>query len=161
MDNNEKSKPCGESEKAKKASELFLCGYNCAQAVVGAFASETGVERETLLKLASSFGGGMGCLREVCGAVSGMFIIEGILNGYFEADDYNGKKAHYARIRALSEEFKNRHETIICRELLDGIKTENTPQLRNEGYYKTRPCVRFVKTAAEILENHLKNSENF
>lgn len=160
MDNNEKSKPCKESEKSKKATELFLCGYNCAQAVVGAFASETGIECETLLKLASSFGGGMGCLREVCGAVSGMFIIEGILNGYYAADDYDGKKAHYARIRELAEEFKNRHKTIICRELLEGIKNEDTPQKRNDEYYKVRPCVRFVKTAAEILENHLKDLGN-
>ena len=151
---NEKSK---KSEKAKKAAELFLCGYNCSQSVVGAFADETGINIGTLLKLSSSFGGGMGCLREVCGAVSGMFIIEGILNGYSSPTDYEAKKAHYARIRALSEEFKKQHKTIICRELLQEIKTESTPQKRDNGYYKARPCVRFVETAAEILEKHLND----
>ncbi|MBE7011922.1 MAG: C_GCAxxG_C_C family protein [Ruminococcaceae bacterium] len=141
-------------KRSEIAAELFVEGYNCAQAVVGAFADLTNIDFETLMKLSSSFGGGMGGMREGCGAVSGMAIVLGILEGYSAPDDYEGKKEHYANVKALADKFKEKHETIICRELLAGIKkaTDNVPEKRTEEYYKTRPCVRFVITAAEILE---------
>ena len=79
------------------AGDLFLEGYNCAQAVFLAFTDVTGFDKETALKLSSSFGGGMGCLREVCGAVSGAFMVAGVLWGYSELDDHK-KKEHYALV---------------------------------------------------------------
>ncbi len=144
-------------KRSEKSAELFIEGYNCAQAVAGAFADLINIDFETLMKLSSSFGGGLGGLRENCGAVSGMAIILGILQGYSSPQDYDGKKEHYANIQHLADKFKEKHETIICRELLEGIKkaTDNVPEKRTEEYYKVRPCVRFVITAAEILEEYL------
>ncbi len=148
------------------AAELFLKGYNCAQSVVGAFADELDMDFETLMKLSSSFGGGVGGLREVCGAVSGMAMVLGLLKGYSSPDDYDEKKEHYAAIQYLAQDFKNQHETIICRELLNSIKKplSAVPQERTPRYYKERPCATFVYTAAEILDKYLKeiaaNKEN-
>lgn len=139
---------------SEKAESLFNQGYSCSQSVVGAFCDEIGLPLETAVKLASSFGGGMGGLREYCGAVTGMFIVTGLLYGYSSPDDYDGKKTHYARIRTLAEQFKEVHHTCVCRELLASLpgKLEQDPQRRTAEYYKVRPCVRYVKTAAEILD---------
>lgn len=140
--------------RVEKAEKLFKDGYNCSQAVVGAFSDKLDIEFETLMKLSSSFGGGMGRLREVCGAVSGMFIVLGLLKGYNLPDDNNGKKAHYENIQSLAKKFEEENGSIICRELL-GLsvkKEEPTPEKRTEEYYKKRPCVEMVKSAVGILE---------
>ena len=71
----------------EKAAELFVSGCNCSQAVFGAFAEDCGIDYETALKLSSSFGGGMGRLRETCGAVTGMFMVAGLLKGYSDTDE--------------------------------------------------------------------------
>ena len=140
--------------RAEKAEKLFKEGYNCSQAVVGAFSDKLSLDKETLMKLSSSFGGGMGRLREVCGAVSGMFVVLGLIKGYNSPDDNDGKKAHYENIQALAKEFEEENGSIICRELL-GLsvkKEEPTPEKRTEEYYKKRPCVEMVKSAVAILE---------
>jgi C_GCAxxG_C_C family probable redox protein len=144
------------------ARDLFMEGYNCAQAVFAAFCDVTGLEREYALRLSSSFGGGMGRLREVCGAVSGMFMVAGILYGYTSPTDDGQKKEHYALIQSLAEEFKVRSQgnSILCRELLSALSAEkkasadtgSTPTPRNDEFYKARPCLRFVECAAEILD---------
>ncbi len=138
-----------------KAAEFFCNGCNCAQAVFGAFADDCGIDTKTALKLSSSFGGGMGRLREVCGAVTGMFMVAGLLSGYVDTDDKEKKDAHYKLIQQLANEFKAVHSTYICRDLL-GTLADNSPvsSPRTAEYYKTRPCVRFVITAAEILDKH-------
>ena len=140
-----------------KAKELFKEGYNCAQAVFLAFADKYEMDEKTALRLSSSFGGGMGRLREVCGAVSGMFMVAGILYGYENADDYEGKKAHYERIQALAKEFEQENGSIICRHLLglDEGKDNPTPEKRSDAYYKKRPCAELVGSAAEIMERYL------
>ena len=145
------------STKKDKAMELFLEGYNCSQAVFGAFCEDLGLDSETALKLSSSFGAGMGKLREVCGAVSAMFMIAGLADGYSNPDATDEKTEHYKRIQELAEEFKKKNDTIICRELLKNIKTKggSAPEARTEEYYKVRPCVRFVADAAEIIEKYL------
>ncbi len=143
----------------EKAKELFLEGYNCAQSVFAAFCEETGMDRETALKLSSSFGAGMGKMREVCGAVSGMFMVAGLIDGYDEPDNPEEKKKHYERIQALAEKFKEKNDgTIICRELLKNIETNTDPKpdARTAEYYKLRPCARFVEDAAEIIDEFLK-----
>ena len=101
--------------KGELAEELFLKGYNCAQAVAGAFAEDIGMDFDTAVKTVSSFGGGMGRLREVCGAVSGMFFVAGALYGYSDPKDYAAKKEHYERIRYLAEKFKEQTGSIVCR----------------------------------------------
>ena len=149
----------GESvDHAAKARSLFLEGYNCAQAVVGAFADELGMTQRQAVRLASSFGGGMGGMRETCGAVTGMLTVAGLLFGYDSPADDAGKKVHYAHVRALAEAFRARHETLVCRELLAALpgKLAQDPLPRTPEYYKARPCVRFVETAAGILEHELK-----
>lgn len=140
-----------------KAVEYFESGYNCAQAVFLTFAPQFGIDKDTALKLSSSFGGGMGRLREVCGAVSAMFAIAGLKNGYTEPNNIEIKTRHYELIQHLANEFKKTHKTIICRELLnmpEGADTP-TPSARTEQYYKERPCSKFIRTAAEIIEKEL------
>lgn len=140
-----------------KAVEYFESGYNCAQAVFLTFAPLFGIDKDTALKLSSSFGGGMGRLREVCGAVSAMFAIAGLKSGYTEPDNIEVKTRHYELIQHLAHEFKKAHKTIICRELLNMPEGADTPvpSARTEQYYKERPCAKFIRTAAEIIEKEL------
>ena len=147
-------------EHAEKAKQLFMEGYNCAQAVLMAFEDETGLDRKTAAKLASSFGGGMGRMREVCGTCSAIFMIAGIVYGPGESFSHEDKSEHYKRIQYLAEDFRRKHETIICRDLLKGlaVTSEPTPEKRTEQYYKVRPCVKFVRTAAEILDRYLEDN---
>ena len=142
---------------SEKAANNFRDGYNCAQSVLLAFANKVGLKENEALKLASSFGGGMGRLREVCGAVSAMFMIAGILKGYTEPNNDIVKANHYKLIQDLAAEFKSKHGTIICRELLglDGTEFSPIPSARTDEYYKERPCEEFIKCAAEIIEEEL------
>ena len=142
---------------SEKAANNFREGYNCAQSVLLAFANQVGLKEDESLKLASSFGGGMGRLREVCGAVSAMFMIAGILKGYTEPNNDIVKANHYKLIQDLAAEFKLKHGTIICRELLglDGTEFSPIPSARTDEYYKERPCEEFIKCAAEIVEEDL------
>lgn len=141
----------------KSARELFQSGYNCAQSTFCAFCKDLNMDFETALKLTSSFGGGMGRLREVCGAVSAMFMIAGLKHGYISNCDDEAKAKHYALIQELAHEFKQKHGTIICRELLGLPEGEDNPvpSKRTQTYYKTRPCEDFIADAARIIEKRL------
>lgn len=143
----------------EKAEELFTSGYNCAQSTFCAFADKVGMDFDTMLKLSSSFGAGMGRLREVCGAVSAMFMLAGMLRGYSIKDNDEVKAKHYKLIQELAEEFKKKHKTIICRELLglDEGADSPIPQKRTEEYYQERPCQMFVRDAAKIIKEKLIN----
>jgi C_GCAxxG_C_C family probable redox protein len=139
---------------SRRAVELFKQGYNCSQAVFAAFYDEMEIDFETALKISSSFGGGMGRLREVCGAVSGMFMVVGMEYGYTDPNDKKAKSEHYKLIQFLASEFKGKNNSIICRELL-GLKKQvdsYIPDDRTQEYYKKRPCALLVSDAAEILE---------
>lgn len=142
-----------------KAKKLFTEGYNCTQSVVGAFSDLLPFDFDTLLKLSSPFGGGMGRLREVCGAVSGMFIVLGFLEGYDDTSDSEAKKKLYASVQKLAKSFEEENGTIICRKLLGlSVKSENpTPEKRTDEYYKKRPCAELCEQAADILEEYLNN----
>ena len=142
----------------EKAIEYFRSGYNCAQSVFAAFCDVTGYSEEDALRLSSSFGGGMGRMRETCGAVSAMFMVAGALKGYTDISTDEPKKEHYTRIQKMAEEFKKAHGTITCRELLVTLKPTSTPtpSARTEEYYRVRPCVRFVATAADILDRMIE-----
>ena len=142
----------------EKAMAYFRQGYNCAQAVVLAFADLTDMDEATLSRMSCSFGGGMGRLREVCGTVTGMFLVTGLLRGYDGAETGEVKAAHYARIQALAKEFERQNGSIVCRELLalrQKHRDDPTPEARTEAYYAGRPCAELVGSAAEILENYL------
>lgn len=149
--------------RAKKAREYFMEGYNCSQCLVKAFSDLFDVDESLLLSMASSFGGGMGRMREVCGAVSGMFLVAGALYGYDDPKDYEGKKNHYERIQTLAASFKEEHGSIICRDLL-GRKTGKddsfVPSKRTGEYYKKRPCPDMVESAARILEEYIFSMED-
>lgn len=146
---------------AEKACRLFAEGRNCAQAVFAAFSDVTGLDEELALRLSSSFGGGMGRMREVCGTCSAMFMVAGILYGYTSKNNIDEKAAHYRRIQHLAEEFKKRHETINCLELLKGLNVNKdpVPEQRTEQYYKVRPCIKFVRSAAEILDEYIQSQD--
>lgn len=144
---------------SQKAVELFESGYNCAQAVLGAFAEDIGISTEQALKLSSAFGGGVGRQREICGACSGMLMAFGTLYGYATAETGEIKAKLYEDTRALCEKFREANGSIICREILKTEESGGTPSARTKQYYKERPCVRCVRTAAEILEEYIRKQQ--
>ena len=149
------------TQKDKLAREYFKSGYNCAQSVFLAYAQDYGIDKETALKLSSSFGGGMGRLREVCGAVSAMFMIAGLEFGYTEKNNDIAKARHYELIQNLANEFKKKNKYIICRELL-GLEenvSSPVPSERTEQYYKERPCENLIGDACIILDKYLSNQK--
>ena len=140
-------------EHSTKAAELFLQGYNCAQAVMVAFCDLTGLNEDAAAKQASPFGGGMGGLREVCGAVSGMFMVIGHLYGYESPTDDEAKKRVYKQARELAEQFREQTGSIICREILKNPPADPNPSPRTAEYYAKRPCARMVMVALPSLQN--------
>ena len=146
-------------DRAERAAKLFMQGYNCSQSVAIAFADLTGLDEVKSAKLASSFGAGMGCLREVCGAVSGMYLVLGMLYGYSDPEDTQGKKEQYAIVQLLAERFREKTGSIICREILKNQAAKPTPSLRTEEYYAQRPCARMVMLATSILEEYIRERE--
>ena len=145
------------SARAALARANFLGGYGCAQSVLLAYADLTGLDETTLAKLGSSFGGGMGRLREVCGGVSGAFAVLGLLCGYDDPADKEGKSRHYADIRELARRFteKSGCGSIVCREILTGAgisgEKGGEAEARTPEYYQKRPCGDLVYIAAEVL----------
>ncbi len=140
-----------------QAAEFFVNGYNCAQAVAMAFSDVTGLSEKVTAKMISSFGGGMGRLREVCGAVSGMLFVAGILYGY-DVPDQEAQMAHYARVQELAGKFRETAGSIVCREILQNPPSDPKPTPRTEEFYKQRPCVRMVILAAQILDEYIKEN---
>ena len=146
----------------EKAMQSFLDGYNCAQCMMLAFEDMLTIDLDTALKIASPFGGGMGRLREVCGSVSGMFMVLGFIKGYHEPGNYEGKKELYEHVQELARRYEEANGSIICRDLL-GLnvkKEEATPEKRTEEYYKKRPCAEKIGSAAKILEQYLNEISN-
>ena len=138
------------------AADLFLNGSNCAQAVLLAFEDVTKLDSKTAATLSSSFGGGMGRLREVCGAVSGMLMVAGILYGYDNPGEKDAtKKAHYALVQELCAKFKEEAGSIICREILANPPSDPNPSPRTAEYYAKRPCARMVMTAAKLMDEFI------
>ena len=138
----------------------FYEGYNCSQSIVLAFADLIPIEKSTLLRMASSFGGGMGRLREVCGSVTGMFMIAGILYGYDGPETGQVKADHYARIQELARRFEETHGSIVCREML-GLSVRHdvpVPEARTQEYYKKRPWPEIIGDAADLLEQYIKEN---
>ena len=143
--------------RVEKAKTLFKQGFNCSQSVFAACADLYGIEDKALaLRLSASFGGGIGRMRQTCGAACGMFMLAGLENGSAVVGDAEGKMQNYALVQELAEKFKQENGSLICAELL-GIAPkpqEPTPEARTEEYYKKRPCAEMVASAVRIfLEN--------
>ena len=140
-----------------RAKENFLNGYNCCQAVFLACTDELGLDTETRAKIASSFGGGMGGMRQVCGAVSGMLMALGLKYGYSDPKDRAGKTAQYELVRTLADEFKKKTARSSAESSWAGRKLKpKPPEARTEAYYKKRPCGELCRQAAEIFEQYEK-----
>ena len=137
------------------AAELFLEGFNCAQAVAVAFTDVTGMDKKEAAKLAAPFGGGMGRMREVCGAVSGMLMVLGTLYGYDNSDADAKKKETYQQVQELAAQFKEENGSIICREILKNPPSDPNPSPRTAEYYAKRPCCRMVMTAARLMDEFI------
>ncbi len=146
---------------AQEARQLFLEGYNCAQAVFCAFCDETGLTIEEAAKISSSFGGGMGRLREVCGTVSGALLALGTLKGYADPKSPEAKATHYRLVQEYARRFREKNETIVCRELLKNVPVTpgGVPEQRTPEFYARRPCLRLAGEAAEILDAMLKEMD--
>ncbi|MZP30934.1 hypothetical protein GTO91_14540 [Heliobacterium undosum] len=144
-------------EKAEKAAAIFLGGYNCAQAVIAAFAEECGVDEETAKGMAAAFGGGIARTGETCGAVTGAMMAIGLLYGQKSGDDSENKEKTYERVHAFLERFQERNGLLRCKELLgcDVSTPEGRQQAKEADYHNTR-CPKFVRDSAEIFESLLQ-----
>ncbi|MBR5610949.1 MAG: C_GCAxxG_C_C family protein [Bacteroidales bacterium] len=140
-------------ERVQKAIDLFEGGYNCSQAVVLAYCDHFGLDFETAAKLSSSFGGGMGRLREVCGAVTGMFALAGLQYPAADPSDSLARSTNYGKVQELAAQFKSEMGSYICADLLQIRREpqEPVPSERTKLYYNLRPCTRCVATAARIF----------
>ena len=140
--------------RVEKAVGLFLSGYNCCQSVFAAYSDIFGMEQEMALKVSCSMGGGIGRMREVCGAVSGMAMVAGLACRNTDPNNQAAKTKNYETVRQMAARFEEEHKTIICREILGLRAAEKSaaPSERSESYYKKRPCAGMVETAARIIE---------
>lgn len=148
-------------ERVNRAVDNFMAGYGCCQAVVAAFADLYGVDDTLAKRLAAGFGGGVGRMRMMCGAVSGIVILVGLDCGQTEGSDREGKSACYKVVQELLNRSKKENGSLICAELLGlkGYEKANTSYIaspRTAEYYKTRPCAAKVESAAKIFAKYLR-----
>jgi C_GCAxxG_C_C family probable redox protein len=144
------------NSKVEAAVGCFREGFSCSQAILSTYGGEFGLKEETALRAASGLGAGMGRLGEVCGAVTGALIVIGLKHGHIEAMDEETKEKTYALVQDYAGRFRLRNGSLMCRELLDcNLATlEGMEQVRQKGLFTER-CPRFVRDAAEILEDVL------
>lgn len=141
-------------EKGEIAENNFRNGKSCCQAVLLAFKDECGLNEETILKIGAPFGGGTGRMRLTCGAATAIFMLAGLLKSDGSKENRN---RDYELVQKLAEEFKTENGSIICAELLKGVKITSgtTPEERDDGYYKRRPCPQICRVAAKIAARNL------
>lgn len=146
--------------RVERGVELFKSGYNCAQAVVGAFADLYDIPKDVALRMSASFGGGMGRMRLTCGAASGMFMLAGLENGCTTTESPQKRAENYALVQELAAEFKEINGSLTCAELL-GLRTGKTesptPNARTQEYYKNRPCAMMVESACRIFAKKISD----
>lgn len=143
--------------RSESAKANFLRGYNCAQSVFLAFSDLVPTDEKTALKIAAPFGGGVGRMREICGTVSAMMMVCGLVFYDAEHVTLEEKSALYAREQELARRFREKNGSIVCRELLRGVTQDSSPNAdaRTAEYYKKRPCADLCACAAGILEEYL------
>lgn len=146
-------------DRVEKAKELFQSGYNCAQAVVGAYSDLYGMDSVTAMRFAEGFGGGMGRMRLTCGAVTAMFMLAGLKMSNGVAGDTDTRTEIYQKVREMAAEFEGNNGSIVCADLLGLNRPEESarPEERTAQYYKKRPCVECVGECAKIVEKYLLN----
>ena len=147
-------------ERVKIAVQNFESGYNCAQSVFLAYSDVFELNLEMAKKMSVSFGGGVGRMREVCGTVSAMAMLAGFKYPVFDQQDQEARTKNYAMVQKMSDLFKEKHGTIICRSLLPAAEASQTapqPSARTAEYYAKRPCSKYVEDAARIAGRMLKN----
>jgi len=145
-------------ERADRARALFLNGYNCSQAVVGAFSDLFGMEPETAMRFAEGLGGGIGRMRLTCGAVSAMALLAGLKVSTGKPGDLETRKEVYAKVREMAAAFQEKNGSITCSDLLGAARPKDDsakPQERTAQYYQKRPCPDCVQDCAEIVEMYL------
>lgn len=144
-------------QRVEKARGLFKAGYNCAQSVILAYNDLLGMDDRSAATLSAPFGGGMGRLREVCGAVSSMSMAAGILSPAPDPSNKEAKSANYALVQRFAEEFRAENGDIVCRNLLGFSQHKDAPEPsdRTPEYYRKRPCVEYVACAARIIGQYL------
>lgn len=147
-------------ERVSRARNYFTSGYNCAQAVAMAFDDVMEMDGNAVARIAAPFGGGMGRMREVCGAVSGMTLIAGSICPSVDPKNMDERKANYALVQHFAAEFRKENGDIVCRRLLgleESVERSEgaMPSERTAEYYRKRPCVEYVATAARIVATHL------
>lgn len=144
--------------RVERARELFTSGYNCSQSVFLAYSDLFGLEPGLAATISAPLGGGMGRLREVCGAVSGMTLVAGMLSPAHDPKDQAAKAANYALVQRFAERFREENGAIVCRELLGLTQQKDapTPSPRTAEYYRKRPCVEYVACAAKIIGEYLQ-----
>lgn len=146
-------------ERVQKAVDLFMNGYGCCQSVVAAFADLYGFTEEQALLIGAGFGGGVGRMRMICGAVSGIVTLVGMKDGQTRGDDREGKAHCYKVVQELLAKSKEENGSLICAELLGitgPVPLGNfIPDERNSEYYKKRPCGAKVESAAKIFAEYL------
>lgn len=152
-------------EREARAREYFTAGYNCAQAVVMAFSDIMSLDEVGAARIAAPFGGGMGRMREVCGAVSGMTMVAGAISPATDPKNMVERKNNYALVQHFAAMFREQNGDIVCRRLLSlEPREENAetamPSQRTAEYYKKRPCVEYVATAARIVATYLATGGN-
>jgi C_GCAxxG_C_C family probable redox protein len=150
-------------ERVERARNYFTAGYNCAQAVAMAFDDIMDMDVNMVARTAAPFGGGMGRMREVCGAVSGMTLVAGAISPSIDPKNMDERKANYALVQSFASQFRAENGDIVCRRLLGlepaAEKAESAmPSERTAEYYRKRPCVEYVATAARIVAEHLSNT---
>lgn len=147
-------------ERVAAARAFFREGYNCCQSVVLAFEDIAGLDKDSIIKAACGFGGGMGRMREVCGTVSAMVMLAGFISPVPSPKDMEARKANYALVQHLADSFRKENGTIYCRELLgmgfEPHKESPQPSERTAEYYKKRPCEELVGLSAGFVANYLK-----
>lgn len=149
-------------DRKQLAHDYFKQGYNCAQAVVLAFEDLLPLNFDTLKNVSSAFGGGFARTRNICGAVSGIGMVIGLLSEHL-ADEEADKKDIYQKVRSVSDKFLNKNGTLLCGELLKNlpnITSNYVPSARTAEYYATRPCVKFVIDAVELVEEYIEEQKN-
>lgn len=149
------------NKRVEQAVEFFKEGFNCSQSVVAAYADLFGFTREQALKMSASFGAGIGRMRQTCGAACGMFLLVGLDCGATEGTDRAGKSHNYAEVQRLGKRFAEENGSMICAELLGLRREAQQPEAerRTDEYYKKRPCVKMVETAARIYGEYLLEKE--
>ena len=141
------------STKVQQAVLLFEQGCNCSQAILSTYGEQYGINRETALKLASGFGGGMGRTAGTCGAVTGAFMVIGLKYGPGSAEEKDTKEHTYQLVREFSEKFSSRNDSIVCRELLGcDISTPEGIRIAHEKGLFYSICPKMVQSSAELIE---------